>query len=84
MMFGKGWGQWLLLLVTIKFDNDVSYLMPYIELEYSPVISQSRYYYMDLTPENIAKLPKTEKEFMYEYYPQMSSRKKDWRKKTNK
>jgi hypothetical protein len=79
MLFGCGWGCIILKCICIQFDSER--LLPHIEIEYSPCSKPSRYFYMELTKENILKLPKTEKEFFDNYFPLMKMEKADYYKK---
>jgi hypothetical protein len=78
MLFGIGWGEMFLKCIHIHFDSDN--IKPHIELEHSPCVSASKYFYMDLTEENLARLPKTEKEFFDNFYPKMSVTRKNFMK----
>ncbi len=80
MLFGIGWGKHFLKCICIWFETDKT--IPHIVIEYSPWNSQSSYFYMELNEENILKLPKTEKEFMDDFYPKMSKKLKHFSKQT--
>ncbi len=82
MLFGKGWGQFILLCINIQFDSER--IKPHICIEYSPCVRSSSFYYMELTQENILKLPKTEKEYYEKYHPLVKNERNDYFKKETK
>ena len=74
MLFGLGWGDMFLKCICINFDSEN--VNPHISIEYSPCSARSSYYYMDLTKENILKLPRTDTEYFDNYHQKMGNEKK--------
>ncbi len=78
MLFGNGWGEVFLKCICIQFESNT--MNPHIEIEYSPCSKPSSYYYMELTQENIKKLPRTNEEYFKNFHSLMGKIKKDYSK----